>query len=264
MNGFGMCISYETIQGKIMKLLLILMFVVTGHASASDLNDRKKHIERMEQKISVEASERKLRSETILKQLGVPINDHLPYIEDSNEALIRDKEEVALRAITLLIVAAKAEGVEQDIIESLIHKYQVKDVLTNNERAFISDLAPSDFDKTQFIWRYEAAWVLLWSLGYVEKLSEPNSICDVPKAVSILRERTRQEFIDDSQLRSISTLLDENDLIYRYHWAVVSARVSGLDIPKDIDSSVVLERHYALNWLTGYLRQEWDDVSTDT
>jgi hypothetical protein len=24
------------------------------------------------------------------------------------------------------------------------------------------------------------------------------------------------------------------------------------------------ERHYALNWLIGYLEQAWDDVSTDT
>lgn len=248
-----------------MKLLVIVLILfVTSHVFASELDERKKHIQKMEEKISVEASDRKLRSEKILKQLGVPINDYLPFIEDSAEALVRDKEEVALRAITLLIVAAKAEGVEQAIIESLIQKYRVKDVLSDNERAFVSDLAPSDFDKTQFIWRYEAAWVLLWSLSYVDNLSEPNSICDVPKAVSFLRERTREEFIGDGNLRSISVLLDENDLIYRYHWAVVDARVNGLEIPQSIDSSVVLERHYALNWLTGYLRQDWDNVSTDT
>jgi len=27
---------------------------------------------------------------------------------------------------------------------------------------------------------------------------------------------------------------------------------------------VTLERHYALNWLIGYMEQEWDDISTDT
>jgi hypothetical protein len=27
---------------------------------------------------------------------------------------------------------------------------------------------------------------------------------------------------------------------------------------------VVYERHYALNWLTGYMDQDWDDISTDT
>ena len=51
---------------------------------------------------------------------------------------------------------------------------------------------------------------------------------------------------------------------YRYHWAVVDARVNGLEIPSDIDASVVYERHYALNWLVGYSGQEWDDISTDT
>ena len=29
-------------------------------------------------------------------------------------------------------------------------------------------------------------------------------------------------------------------------------------------SGVVMERHYALNWLIGYSDQEWDDVTTDT
>jgi hypothetical protein len=138
------------------------------------------------------------------------------------------------------------------------------DSLTPNEKAFISNPEPSQFDKTQFIWRYEAAWVLLWSLGYVQELSPPTSICDVPAAVKVLHQRNREQFIQDAKLRSLTEILNESDLIYRYHWAVVDARVNGLKIPETIDSSVVLERHYALNWLVGYMDQEWDDVSTDT
>lgn len=36
---------------------------------------------------------------------------------------------------------------------------------------FINNPEPSQFDKTQFIWRYEAAWVLLWALGYVSDMT---------------------------------------------------------------------------------------------
>jgi uncharacterized protein DUF4272 len=32
----------------------------------------------------------------------------------------------------------------------------------------------------------------------------------------------------------------------------------------NLDSGVVYERHYALNWLIGYMGREWDDVTTDT
>ena len=218
----------------------------------------------MENEISKEASDRKLRSEEILKSKNVPVNPHLPFLEDSSEVLKRSKEEVAIRAMVLLIVAVKAEGLEQEIVEQLIESYGLSDKLTPNEKEFITNPEPDQVDRTQFLWRYEAAWVLLWALGYVEELLPPTDICDVPAAVTFLQQRTREQFINDSVLRPISDILDENDLIYRYHWAVVDSRVNSLEIPEEIDSSVVLERHYALNWLRGYADQEWDDIPTDT
>jgi hypothetical protein len=248
-----------------MKVFLALILTLfSSSALASDIQSRKEHIQKMEAKMSKEASDRKVRSEALLKERNVPVNSHLPYIEDASEALIRKKEEVALRAMTLLIVAAKAEGLEQEIVDSLIKDYDLSMVLSPNEKRFVEDPDPSQFDRTQFIWRYEAAWVLLWALNYVEELAPPTSICNVPAAVTFLKERTRKQFISDAELRSVSDLLDANDLIYRYHWAVVDTRVNGLKIPSEIDSSVVLERHYALNWLIGYMGQEWDYVSTDT
>jgi hypothetical protein len=98
----------------------------------------------------------------------------------------------------------------------------------------------------------------------VEELKPPTEICDVPASVSLLQQRSRKQFIEESKLRPIAAILDQNDLIYRYHWAVVDARVNGLKMPEKIDASVVLERHYVLNWLIGYMEQDWDDISTDT
>ena len=251
----------------IMKLLFITFLcgiIFTSNVIAGDIKQRKEHIKKMEAKVSTLAENRKQRSESILKEFKVPINKHLPYIADEKEAFVRTKEEVAIRALSLLVVAVKAEGLEQDIVESVIDRYSLQKAFTPNEIAFIQDTSPSQFDKTQFIWRYEAAWSLLWALGYVEELSPPTHICDVPAAVTFMQQRTKEEFLSDSKLRSISDILNETDLIYRYHWAVVDARVNGLSIPSNIDSSVVMERHYALNWLIGYMGQEWDDISTDT
>lgn len=248
-----------------MKILsVILLIILSNLVMASGISERKEHTNKMEQKVSQEAQDRKTHSESILSERKVPINSHLPYIEDSSEALVRKVDEVALRAMALLIVAVKAEGLEQDVVEELVENYQLEDIFTSNEKAFIGNLEPSQHDKTQFIWRYEAAWVLLWALGYVEELKPPTEICDVPASISFLQKRSREQFIEDSKLRVISDILDQNDLIYRYHWAIVDARVNGLSIPEKIDTSVVLERHYALNWLIGYMDQDWDDVSTDT
>ncbi len=162
------------------------------------------------------------------------------------------------------MVAVKGEGLEQPIVEKLARQYDLAPYFTPKEAAFIKNPASSEKDRTQFSLRYESAWVLLWALGYVEDLRQPSTICDVAKAVTLMKERTTAQFLADSKLRPLSQLLDEADLIYRYDWAVVDARIKGKPAPSGLDPGVVQERHYALNWLIGYMDQEWDDMSTDT
>ena len=250
---------------ELMKILFItLLACLSLGIDASELDERKERIKRMTEKVSELAESRKVRSEAVLSQNKVPVNTHLPYIEDESEALVRSKEEVAKRAMALIVVAVKAEGLEQEVVEYLVQTYDLRDVFSPNEVKFIDDKSPSQFDNTQFVWRYEAAWVLLWSLGFVDALEYPSAICDVAATVNFLQQRSKEQFIDDSQLRPITEILDQADLIYRYHWAVVDARVNGKPSPSELDSSVVMERHYALNWLIGYMNQDWDNITTDT
>lgn len=166
--------------------------------------------------------------------------------------------------MALAAVAAKAEGIDENGQNYIINRYNLKDHFTKNETEFMSNSAPSAFEKTQLLWRYEAYWVLLWALGYVEELDYPDTICDVPFAVSTLAQKTAKEFFDDAILRSHSDILDQADLIYRYNWAVKNNWIQGLTPPADLDASVVQERHYALNWLIGYSGNDWDDISTET
>jgi hypothetical protein len=112
--------------------------------------------------------------------------------------------------------------------------------------------------------RYEAAWTLLWALDYVKTLGKPQDICDVPLAVSFVKGITAEKFIAGAWLRPLGEILDEADVTYRHHWAVLEARVSGTEPPAGLDPGVTYERHYALNWLIGYMDQEWDDTTTDT
>ncbi len=95
-----------------------------------DLNERKEHIRQMETKISELAQKRKTRSEHILKKLNVPINIYLPYIEDENEVLIQEKNETANRILVLLVVALKAEGLDQKKVTSIIKDYELEEYIT--------------------------------------------------------------------------------------------------------------------------------------
>lgn len=208
--------------------------------------------------------ERKARSDARLKSEGVPVNDWLPAIEGEAQARRRSAEEIAWRAMALLTVALKGEGLEQPVIEDIVRNYRLAAHFSPAEAAFISDADPTQQDRIQFTWRYEAACVMLWALGYVERLGMPTTICDVPAAVTIMRDRRPEQFIAEAKLRTLPEILDEADLIYRYHWAVVDARLVGQQPPAGLEAGVTMERHYALNWLIGYLDQEWDDISTDT
>jgi hypothetical protein len=214
--------------------------------------------------ISAEAIERRLRSEAILRAEGVPFFVALPVIETAAEALTRSKEEVALRTLCLLLVAAKGEGLRQEVVEGVLDSYELRPHLTPKETAFVLDDSPSQHDRAQFTWRFESAWTLLWALGFVAQLGKPAQICDVEFAAKTMTETTTSQFIEVSKLRPIADILDEADLIYRYHWAVRNARLKGQEIPSALNPDVTEERHYALNWLIGYMEQAWDDVTTGT
>ena len=246
--------------------LLTLACLAPAPTAMNQTNDERKVLiqEREAAEPSQEATERKSRSVKRLQQEGVPTIAHLPVIEDSAAATLRTKEEIAKRAIAVCITAVKGEGLDQATVDSLVKKFGAEQFFSPSEAAFIKNPHPSQQDRVQFSWRYECLWVLLWSLGYVESLDRPDGICDVPKAVTFLRDRDTAQFIADAKLRPLAQILDEADLIYRYDWSVVNARVKGEAAPAKLEAGVVQERHYVLNWLIGYMGQDWDAISTDT
>jgi hypothetical protein len=207
---------------------------------------------------------RKTFNENLLSTKNIPVNKWLPVIESEEEVTIPSVDVIGRRAIALCLVAVKGEGLEHEKVLELLDKYEIRDYLTPKESAFLVNDQPTQNDRIQFHWRYECYWVLLWALGYIDDLGEPTVICDVQKAVGFLSGRSSQQFIAEARLRSTKEILDMADLIFRYHWAVRDASIKGKEIPGNLDPGVVMERHYALNWLIGYMDQDWDDIGTDT
>ena len=91
----------------------------------------------------------------------------------------------------------------------------------------------------------------------------PTAICDVRRAVKTVTGTSTDIFIGRSDLRPLTEILDEADLVYRCHWAVKEAYARGEQPPAGLDRGVVIERHIALNWLRTYHSQSWDNVTPD-
>lgn len=230
--------------------------------AAPSVQERKAKIEAI--KPAPDSQARKIRSENLLIREGVPISRTLPVIQSEQNTLLRSKEEIANRAQALLLVASKADGLDQASVERTLRSSGLEAFFSPAEKHFIHDPKPSEHDKNQFIWRFEAAWTLLWALGYVDHLEKPATICDLPKVMALLKSHPGSQLAAGAKLRSKSEMLDQADLIYRYHWAVVEARLKQQKSPAGLDPDVVIERHHTLNWLIGYMNQQWDEISTDT
>lgn len=206
---------------------------------------------------------RKAWAEDVLRAEGVPINPHLPMIESEAQITLRRPQEVADRLLALALVAVKGEGLEHDRVQAIIAERDAAALFTPAERAFIDTPEPAMHDRIQFSWRYEAAWVLLWALRHFDGvLGVPRETCDPAAVAEMVCNRPN---LAGKGLRRANDILNEADLIYRYHWAVRQAGIDGKDPPAGLNPGVVMERHHALNWLIGYDDgAEWDDVGTDT
>ena len=210
------------------------------------------------------AQARKEASQTVLRAEGVPILETLPSIEDEAASTRHSDEDVIQRLIALAIVAVKGETNDQEMSLGLIKQFNATGYFSPAEQAFIDNPQPSDQDLIDMSWRYEGVHVLLWALGVYPDIGRPDAITDVPLLATTLRDLGPEGLRATARLRPQSQLLDAADLMYRYHWAVIQAGLDGHPMPSGLDPGVVYQRHYALNWLIGYMDQAWDDISTDT
>lgn len=213
-----------------------------------------------------EADARRLRSIAQLVERGVPYIDHLPNKDDEQYTHRRSNEEVGLRILCLALVSMKGANADHDFIHEGVKHFNVIDEFSPNELAFILDKEPNARTKTQFAWRVEAAHALLWAAGLVQDFTYPSKACDWQRFWSDMQDKDREPFLAKINLRSQAEILDQADLIYRFHWAARDANLVGKTPPAQLDLDVVMERHTALNWLIVPKDEPypWDEISNDT
>ncbi|MBS2018654.1 MAG: DUF4272 domain-containing protein [Deltaproteobacteria bacterium] len=214
------------------------------------------------------ARKRKEEIDTRLAELAIEVPPFLPPVVDEVEVELRETSDVVARCFALFACAVRAESLatNKEIGSEELEKSIPRAVaaFSDDERAFFYAKAPEKQAIANHGWRYESLNLLAWALGIVSELPLPTRICDVPMLAKAMFANGGQSFADAAHLRPTGEILDALDLHFRLHWATTHARVSKTDVPAGLVPGVVLERHYALNWLVRFENAEWDDVDTPT
>lgn len=218
--------------------------------------------------------ERKKRSIAVLKEKGIPYIEHLKASVFESECRIQKKEVIVGRLACIFAACVQSEiytsgqfencaEVAADELAQMEERYAISKWLSPEERDYLDNPEKDPALHNKFGWRYECCSVLLWALSMIE-LKEPTQICDAAELGAIMWNNTYESLMAASSLKGREELLDMQDLVLRYDWACVDARIHHKELPM-LSGDIIFEWHYALNWLVqadGI--SEWDQVVTTT
>jgi Domain of unknown function (DUF4272) len=213
-----------------------------------------------------EQEKRKEKSEKLITYLGADFHPWLPLINSEKETTIRTPSEIGARIICLACVASAADEVDKRHIVSWLMQESLYSRLSFVEREFIEREGLTESEILKYSWQSECIWLLLWAVNKVER-SLPTEQCSIPEIIDIIPnpDAPTSEFINSNELRTKGEILDMSDFLYRAHWATRQNEIDGKTKIGELKPDVVVEWHYAVNWLTHYLDiEKWDDITTDT
>lgn len=187
---------------------------------------------------------------------------------------MQDKESIIKRLVATYATCVNAEVYTcgryknpakkmKEELKLLEEQYGVSKYFSNDEEVYIHYSDKNSNDHNQFGWRYECCAVFMWALSLIE-LQEPNEICEASVLGEIIWNHTFESLMKEAKLRSKEEILDLQDLVLRYNWACVDARIHGTQV-EGLDSSVIYFWHYALNWLLQVDGiTDWDEITPNT
>jgi len=210
---------------------------------------------------------RREANEKLLQEHGIPINPHLPMIEDAGATTLRTEEELWGRLVALWGVVGTAMLRQNAFFKEYFSPLARRTLLTADEATFLFDDAPQEEDRIRFSWRLEAMMFLAWCAGLVDDPGMPAA----PSSAEAILPLYPHDLGDAVMLREAirvrpkEEILDWADRLYRLHWAVRDAHLNRREPPAGLNPGVVLEWHHAVNWMIRYGDEDdWDAVGTDT
>ncbi|MGB5164983.1 MAG: DUF4272 domain-containing protein [Woeseiaceae bacterium] len=176
----------------------------------------------------------------------------------------RSSREIRRRSLVLFGLVRMANGEDGHGIYQWLVDQDVESAIAPEEKRILTSAHLSDKDQINASWRVEALEVMLWALNELPDLSPLSGQCDssrIQDVFALILSNT-SDFLDKDEMRSEGEIYEQQEAIENHNWTIRDARIHGRPQPKDLDSGVVEEKHYALNWIL--FGEDWDEVLTDT
>jgi len=194
-----------------------------------------------------------------LSSIGIDVPVHLPQIESLEEVKPRTAHDIACRLSALAyVIGLGFDAKGKDLIEQL-NKFNLMSYVSGYEKDLLNQDIIGDQDKINMSWLTECAQALAWCIGLVDL--DHFKHCDDDLANKIPFKVDPQKFIQNAQLRPITEIQEQSDLLYRMHWYARNCGLTGQDC--ELSEGIVSERRKAIDWAYG-VEEDWDEVPMDT
>lgn len=190
----------------------------------------------------------------------IALLDEPDEVEKEDE--LRSEEEIAKRTIILSAVISCSYGKAKSDVVEWLKKERLWGFVTPLEKKFLTNKLSGD----EYQWKTDALVPMLWAIKKINSIPKLNKRLDIETIGEIvpLVTQSTEKYISLSIMRNESEIHEEYEKVYQAHWEVRDAQLNNTSIPEEYNPDVIYERHYGFNWLTGYMNQAWDDVTTDT
>lgn len=201
-----------------------------------------------------------------LKYYNIPINKHLPEIDEVN---IRPAKEVAIRIIILGIFLAISDDKNSiPFFKKLIYQQGLSEYLFEKEKNILHEESLTEQEEINLSWVQESIYMLSWCLEIVSEVPFPDSEIDLESIFPFLPpEVDTVTFFKEAALREEEEVISQLEIYYHLHWAKRHPKAWNSTIRsskyKMLNISVIRERRKALEWVINS-SLDWDDITLDT
>lgn len=208
-------------------------------------------------------TQRKKRNLKLITREGIAFDKSLSCLFEDSKVQLKSLDDVCKMALLSGIIAqlgfiyganvdrASANAAKATVVEK-IKVFGVEAYIGAKEQRIIEGNC-SEQDIVDANWYFESAWALYWCLGLVDDIKDGGAVCEVSKVLAIAnRCQSFDEFKSQCCLKAKEEILDMHDLYYRYYWAVEENWNDKSYKIGSLNSSVVIERRKALEWVLCY------------